>query len=73
MIPQPDLDAALLAAHAADDRAGLVTLYETAAHGAPAEAQSFFLTQAYVFALETGHPRAAPLRAALVARGAETP
>lgn len=68
------LDARLLAAHAAGDRAALVTLYSEAADAAPqAEAGYFYLTQAYVFALEAGHDAAPALRARLVAAGRETP
>jgi len=68
------LDAALLAAHAAGDGAALVGLYIQAAGAArdPAAA-GFFLTQAYVFALEVRHPEAAGLRARLVASGREEP
>ena len=51
-----DLNARLLAAHAADDRAALVALYAEAADQANStDAACFFLTQAYVFALEKGH------------------
>lgn len=69
-----DLDARLLAAHEAGDRQALVALYTEAADGAsdPAAA-GFFLTQAYVFALDTGHPAAQHLRARLVADGREEP
>ncbi len=66
------LDAALLAAHVSGDRAKLVTLYAEAAD-AHAEAQAFYLTHAYVFALEAGDARAAALRERLVALGADTP
>ena len=69
-----DLNARLLAAHAAGDTAALVTLYRAAAHHTQdANAAGFFLTQAYVYALEIGHPAAADLRADLVSRGRETP
>lgn len=68
----PDLDNALLAAHAAGDRAGLARLYVTAAEGAEHDAASFFLTQAYVFALDAGDPAAPALRARLVALGRES-
>ncbi|WP_371154260.1 hypothetical protein [Jannaschia sp. 2305UL9-9] len=63
------LDARLLAAHAAGDRGSLVSLYEMASKGAEADAAAFFLTQAWVFALETGDPRASALQAALAERG----
>lgn len=66
------LNRALLAAHDAGDRAALVGLYARAARLADgAEARGFFLTQAYVFALETGAPEVTPLRAELVAMGRE--
>ena len=73
-----ELDAALLAAHGQGDRTALVTLYIKAADGvveaeAKAGAEAFFLTHAYVFALEAGDRRAAVLRARLVALGAEVP
>lgn len=67
-----DLNARLLAAHDAGDHRALVALYQQAA-AQDAEAQGFFLTQAYIFALETGHPDATALRAELVAMGRETP
>lgn len=67
------LEAALLAAHAADDRRALIGLYAGAADGSDGIAASFYLTQAYVFALEAGDPRAAVLKARLVAKGAEVP
>ena len=66
------LDEALLGAHAAGDRAALVTLYAKAADGS-SDAAAFYLTQAYVFALEIGDARAQALRARLVALRAEVP
>ena len=67
-----DLDAQLLRAHAADDRRALVTLYSRAADGAPdTDAACFYLTHAYVFALETGAPEAPALHARLKAQGRE--
>lgn len=71
-----DLNARLLAAHAAGDRAALITLYEQAARAADAdgedEAAAFYMTHAYVFALEAGEDRAQALKAWLVERGRET-
>lgn len=68
------LDAALLAAHAADDRPKLIALYTQAANeAATAEAEGFYLTHAYVFALEAGHPAAPALRERLVKAGREEP
>jgi len=66
------LDAALLAAHAAQDHPALVTLYaRAAAQTADADAACFYLTHAMVFALELGDPRSEVFRAALVAQGRE--
>lgn len=56
------LEARLLAAHAAGDQLALISLYVEAAEAAQAdEARGFYLTHAYVFALEMGDPRAAKL------------
>lgn len=64
------LDAALRAAHARDDRAALIALYTQAAEAAAREdARAFFLTQAYVHALEIGAAEAAALRDRLAAMG----
>ena len=68
------LEARLLAAHAAGDGRAMVDLYLEAANAAPSEDErAFFLTQAHVFAMETAHPAASDLRAALVRMGRETP
>lgn len=70
-----ELDAALLDAHAEGDGARLVSLYAAAADAAEAEgridAACFFLTQAYVFALDNGDASASALHARLLARGRE--
>jgi hypothetical protein len=67
-----DLDRRLLDAHAADDRRALVALYAEAADSAnDLDAACFYLTHAYVFALETGHPRARHLHKALGRHGRE--
>ena len=67
-----DLDARLLAAHVAADRAGLIALYEEAARGANTDtARGFYLTHAYVFALDAGDSHAEVLRRELVAMGRE--
>lgn len=67
-----DLDARLLAAHEADDRTALVQLYSEAADLAENDdARAFYLTHAYVFALDIGAPQAEALRQALVALGRE--
>lgn len=63
-----NLDDALLAAHARDDRAALVRLYTQAADEAcDLDAACFYLTHAFVFALELGLPEAATLNRRLVA------
>jgi hypothetical protein len=60
----------LLAAHAADDRSALVPLYTKAADQADTtDAACFFLTHAYIFALETADPTADALYARLKAHG----
>jgi hypothetical protein len=67
------LDAALIAAHAAGDLSALVRLYAQAADGAEhGMAEAFFLTQAYVFALEAGSADAGPLLARLIDLGCES-
>lgn len=67
-----DLDARLLAAHTAHDGAALIALYREASQAAVSEdARGFYLTHAYVFALEQGDPCAPDLRAQLVAMGRE--
>lgn len=66
------LDAALLKAHAIGDRHALIGLYAEAADAAQdLRARSFYLTHAYVFALEAGDPRAPMLKARLVSEGAD--
>jgi hypothetical protein len=66
------LDEALLAAHAKDDRKALVHLYAKAADIADSvDSTSFYLTHAYVFALEAGLPIADILRVRLVQMGRE--
>lgn len=69
-----DLNEALLAAHMAGDNETLVTLYRQAGEAAldVDDVQGcFYLTHAYVFALEAGMAEAEDLRAMLVARGRE--
>lgn len=66
------LDARLLDAHARQDKTALVTLYTEAAETAnDLDAACFFLTHAYVFALDVGDNRAGALHARLVAQGRE--
>ena len=69
-----DLDDALLAAHIAKDNATLVRLYRQVGEAAldADEVQGcFYLTHAYVFALEAGMAEAEDLRVILAARGRE--
>ncbi|MBS4011557.1 MAG: hypothetical protein KGZ72_12495 [Roseovarius sp.] len=67
-----DLDSAMIRAHATGDRAALITLYTQAADRANTlDAACFFLTHAYIFALEAGALEAARLHARLVAHGRE--
>lgn len=66
------LDAQLLTAHVAGDLAALVGLYTQAAEqAAQFDAACFYLTHAYIFALDLGDPRAQGLRAELVRYGRE--
>lgn len=67
------LNAALLAAHAAGDRGSLIALYAQASDASTGVASAFYLTHAYIFALEAGDPRAPDLKARLVALGADSP
>ncbi|MBT8414362.1 MAG: hypothetical protein KJO30_08540 [Boseongicola sp.] len=63
------LQDALLSAHATDDRRALVMLYLEAANLSKAsqdvEKECFFLTHAWIFALETDHELSDDLRARL--------
>lgn len=66
------LDQKILKAHARGDHGTLVSLYLDAAEMSVEEAAAgFFLTQAYVFALETADDRAADIKAQLVLMGRE--
>ncbi|MEM9576712.1 MAG: hypothetical protein AAF999_06830 [Pseudomonadota bacterium] len=68
-----DLDAALLAAHEAQDAGLLIRLYQqAAAQTSDPDAAGFYLTHAYVFALEAGDARADALRQRLIEMGRET-
>jgi len=67
------LHAAMLAAHEKHDSAALIRLYTQAADTAnDTDAACFFLTHAYIFALEAGSCEAPALRARLVEQGRET-
>ena len=60
----------LLAAHARDDRAALVALYTEAADSVgDVDAACFYLTHAYIFALEKGDPASEALYQRLKAQG----
>ena len=69
------LDARMLAAHARADLGALVALYTQAADMSGAtrdiDAECFYLTQAYVFALDCGAPTARALHARLKTHGRE--
>lgn len=69
------LDAHLIDAHRSGDLVRLVDLYSLAAERSETEgdidAACFYLTHAYVFALQSDDPRAEDLRAILKARGRE--
>lgn len=66
------LDQRLLAAHEAGDKPALVRLYaEAADHANDLDAACFYLTHAYIFALDAGHADAPKLHARLKAEGRE--
>lgn len=66
------LDTAMIAAHEAHDNAALVRLYTQAADTVnDIDASCFYLTHAYVFALEAGAPNARALHSRLVKYGRE--
>lgn len=71
-----EIDAKLLTAHATNDHVALVALYTKAADirekSRDVEAASFYLTQAYIFALEAGFPEASTLQHRLWKSGRET-
>jgi len=69
----PGLNARLIAAHDPVNKPALVRLYTEAADSAnDIDAACFFLTHAYVFALDAGHPDARTLHARLKAHGRES-
>lgn len=69
------LERAILEAHAAGDGARLASLYRQAGlrflKEGETDAGTFYLTNAYIFALESGDPLADDLHARLVALGRE--
>ncbi|MDU8942277.1 hypothetical protein [Ovoidimarina sediminis] len=71
--PAGEIEAGLLAAHGAGDGTALVGLYTEAAEAAgDVDRACFFLTHAYIFALEAGDARAGALYARLKAEGRES-
>ncbi len=67
-----DLHSRMLSAHEAQDRMALIKLYAEAADSVnDVDASCFFLTHAYVFALEAGVPDAKALHARLKHHGRE--
>ncbi|WP_372571829.1 hypothetical protein [Ruegeria jejuensis] len=71
------LDQLLLRAHGEGDKAALVQLYTQAADqseaGGDLDAACFYLTHAFVFALEVGAPEARDLNVRLVEKGRAHP
>lgn len=67
---QDRFEAALHGARQSGDWSAVISLYMGAAQG---EGEAFYLTHAYVHALEACDARAATLKARLVALGAEVP
>ena len=72
-----ELDVALCAAHARQDVPAMVTLYQQAGEDflqqGDVDAGCFFLTHAYVYALDCGHEAESQIRAVLVGYGREAP
>ncbi|MGR3615865.1 MAG: hypothetical protein ACU0BB_07465 [Paracoccaceae bacterium] len=69
-----DLNTRLLHAHETRDHWSLVSLYSEAARCAKDDdSKYFYLTHAYVFALEQNHPDRGSIYAQLAAGGRETP
>ena len=69
------LDGQIIAAHAAQDNLTLADLYQRAARLkldlGDGEAAGFLMTQAFVYALDSGHSDASSIRAWLAADGRE--
>ncbi len=73
MPPNETRDTRLAEALALGDTAAIVKVYEEAAEAqGNDQASAFFLTQAYIHAVEAGLPEARNLRAKLVKMGRET-
>ncbi|WP_297771009.1 hypothetical protein [uncultured Roseovarius sp.] len=67
-----DLNAQMISAHEANDRRALIKLYAQAADSVnDLDTSCFYLTHAYVFALEAGAHEAHYLHARLKAHGRE--
>lgn len=70
-----DLNAEMLAAHAAGDKLAIMRLYHQAGSQMLAngeiDAGCFYLTHAYIFALDCGSAEAAVIHQILVAHGRE--
>jgi len=67
-----ELDRRMVSAHAANDHRRLIRLYTEAAETVnDFDAACFYLTHAYVYALEAGAPEAVGLHARLKAHGRE--
>lgn len=71
MMDPSDLDRELLKAHAREDLPILIRLYTCAAdqHSIGSEGEAFYLTHAFVFALEAGAPEAEALNKRLADLG----
>ena len=68
----PDLHALLMNAHHTEDKSALVELYTQAADGSETiKQESFFLTHAYIYALECDHSTASLLHSRLKEYGRE--
>ncbi len=65
-VTQTDLHTQILRAHDTGDQTALITLYTLAAdQSEDVDAECFFLTYAYIFALELGHSATDELAARL--------
>ena len=71
-----NLDQDLIRAHQANDLDKLVELYQQAADDSfgrnDIDAGCFYLTHAYIFALESNHPKSNAIHCQLVSHGCES-